>query len=139
MLVINGEIQIPLREIDFSFVRSSGPGGQNVNKVNSKAVLRWNPAQSPSLPLGARIRLLASCQSRLTGEGDLVIMSDRFRDQRRNMEDCLEKLRELILAAALPPKPRKKTKPSRSSERKRREGKKMQSEKKQGRSRIGRD
>ena len=138
MLVINQEIQIPLREIEFSFARSSGPGGQNVNKVSSKAILRWNPGQSPSLPAGVRARLLGHCQGRLTREGDLIVTSDRFRDQRRNREDCLQKLRDLIAAAALPPKPRKKTKPTRSSDRRRREGKKLNSEKKQGRSRVGR-
>jgi ribosome-associated protein len=127
-------LRIPLYEIDFTYVRSSGPGGQNVNKVNSKAVLRWAAKDSPSLPLGVRARLLERHASRLTETGDLVITSDRFRDQGRNAADCLEKLRQLLLEIAHPPKPRKATKPTKGSKRRRVEGKKLQSAKKANRS-----
>jgi ribosome-associated protein len=102
-------------ELRFTFVRSSGPGGQNVNKVNTKAVLRWAVKKSPSVPEELRQRFLQRYRTRITTEGDLIITSQRFRDQRQNERDCLEKLRSMLLTVAEPPKPRKKTKPTRSS------------------------
>ncbi len=130
MLAIDPQIRIPYTEFECSYVRSSGPGGQNVNKVNSKCVLRWNAMTSPSLPDAVRLRLQMRFASRLTGEGELVISSDRYRDQKRNFEDCLEKLAEILRAVARPPKIRAKTKPTRGSVRRRQEGKKAQSQKK---------
>lgn len=124
------EIQIPLSEIEFSYVRSSGPGGQNVNKVNSKAVLRWNLAKSASLDLEKRSWLLNRLSSRLTVEGEIVIASDRYRDQQQNREDCLEKLRELLARAVSVPKMRKPTRPTRSSRSRNKEAKTRHSEKK---------
>jgi ribosome-associated protein len=103
---------IPLREIEIRFVRSSGAGGQNVNKVNSKAVLRWNVAASRSLPADRRQRFVARFAGRLTRDGVLVLTSDRYRDQGRNVADCLEKLRAMLDAVAQPPKPRRATRPS---------------------------
>jgi ribosome-associated protein len=135
MLFVNPQITLPESELELTYARSSGPGGQNVNKVNSKAVLRWNPGQSSGLPPQLRDRILARLAPRLTTEGDLVISSDRFRDQGRNREDCLQKLREILLAASAVPKIRKKTKPSRSSQKKRRESKSLHSLKKRLRSR----
>lgn len=125
-----GEIDIPLSEIEFTYARSSGPGGQNVNKVNSKAILRWSPAESGALSEDFRARLLLRLADRLTVEGDLVLSSDRFRDQGRNREDCLDKLRTLVIAACQVPKRRTKTRPTRSSQRKNREAKKRHSDKK---------
>jgi ribosome-associated protein len=107
---INAQIAIPRNELRFSFVRSSGPGGQNVNKVASKAVLRWGVVQSGSIPDEVRARFLAKFYRRINERGELVIASQRFRDQARNLEDCVAKLRELVLAAASVPKPRKKSK-----------------------------
>src|SRR5262245_58536086 len=107
--------RIPAGELLWSFVRSGGPGGQNVNKVASKAVLRWNLGASPSLPEDVKRRLRAQQQNRITTEGDLIINSQRYRDQERNKEDCLEKLREMILRASIIPKRRKASKPSRAS------------------------
>jgi ribosome-associated protein len=129
-------LHVPFHELEFSFARSSGPGGQNVNKVNTKAVLRWRPAESTSLPEHARERILARLAPKLTVEGDLVIASDRFRDQKRNKEDCIEKLVAILAQASAIPKARRKTKPSRSAKRKRRESKSRDSEKKKLRGRV---
>jgi ribosome-associated protein len=115
MLDINDRIRIPEEEFSWSFVRSGGPGGQNVNKVASKAVLRWNLTASPSVPDDVKSRLRQRLPSRITNEGDLLITSQRYRDQERNRLDCLEKLREMVRAAAVPPKVRRKTKPTRGS------------------------
>ena len=133
MLVINAQLQIPLREFTFSFAHSSGPGGQNVNKVNTKALLRWPVTTSPSLPESVRQRVLAKCRRQITVEGDLLIVSQRFRDAGRNTADCLEKLRQIIADAAVPVRPRKPTRPTRSSVRRRIENKKRLSQKKQRR------
>jgi ribosome-associated protein len=133
MLVVAPHIQIPPAEFEFTYARSSGPGGQNVNKVNSKAVLRWQATKSPSLPEAVRTRFLAKYGSRLTGDGELLITSERYRDQPRNIDDCLEKLREMLLSVAVAPKKRKKTKPSRASKERRLDSKKRDSSKKQSR------
>jgi len=126
-------ISIPASELRFSFVRSSGPGGQNVNKVNSKAVLRWDVAGSPSLAPETRARLLEKLRTRLNDAGELVLMSDEYRDQIRNREACLEKLHALVAQAMHRPKARKKTKPSRSTKTKNRESKRRHAEKKRNR------
>lgn len=112
-LVVNSRVRIPHSEFEFTFARSSGPGGQNVNKVNSKAMLRWPVATSPSLPEEIRIRLESQQRRRMTREGDLLVVSQRYRDQGRNIEDCLEKLREMLIEAAARPVVRKKVKPTR--------------------------
>src|SRR5438045_1256353 len=115
MLEINDRVHIPDSEFEWSFVRSSGPGGQNVNKVASKPVLRWNVAASPSLPEEVKARLRTLQRRRFTAEGELVLSSQRYRDQGRNVEDCLEKLREMVQQATFVPKARRPTKPSRGS------------------------
>lgn len=114
MLEINARIRIPADELHWTFARAGGPGGQNVNKVASKAMLRWN-VPSSSLPPEVRDRLRQQQQHRLTNEGDLLLTSQRFRDQERNREDCLDKLREIVLQALVRPKPRRPTKPTRGS------------------------
>lgn len=113
MLVVNSRVRIPRSEFEFTFARSSGPGGQNVNKVNSKAILRWPVAASTSLPEEIRVRLASQQRRRMTREGDLLVVSQRYRDQGRNIEDCLEKLREMLVEAAARPVVRKKAKPTR--------------------------
>src|SRR6266436_1967483 len=112
---INDWLRIPDEEFAWSFVRSGGPGGQNVNKVASKAVLRWDLAASPSLPDDVKSRLRTQQRRRITSEGELVLNSQRYRDQERNRLDCLEKLRDMIVQAAAPPKPRRPTRPTRGS------------------------
>jgi ribosome-associated protein len=119
MLVITTQFRIPLREFDFTYARSGGPGGQNVNKVNSKATLRWAVAASSSVPDDIRRRFFARYGRRLTAEGELLIVSQRFRDAGQNTADCLEKLREMLAAVAVAPKVRRPTKPSRGSQRRR--------------------
>jgi ribosome-associated protein len=111
-LSVTETLTIPIDEFRFEFARSGGPGGQNVNKVNSKAVLRWAPAASPSLPPAVKDRLLRALASRLTNDGELLITSQLTRDQSRNVEDCLEKLRLIVLAAARPPKSRRPSRPT---------------------------
>lgn len=133
MLEVTPQIQIPLEEFDLAFARSSGPGGQNVNKVNSKVQLRWKVVESPSLPEPVRARLLSLVGKRLTNEGELVITSQRFRDQQKNIDDCYDKLRELIAAAATPPVKRRPTKPSKASKQRRLTNKRVQSAKKDSR------
>ena len=130
MLTITFYIKIPLRELEFSYARSSGPGGQNVNKVNSKAILRWNVLHSQNITEELRTRLLTRLAQKLTTDGEIVITSDRFRDQIRNREDCIEKLRQCLVKAVVIPKQRKKTKPSRSSKLKVKQSKRKYSEKK---------
>lgn len=136
MLDVAPHIQIPLDEFEFTYARSSGPGGQNVNKVNSKAVLRWRPLTSPNLREDVRTRFVARYSGKLTTEGELVLSSERFRDQRQNIDDCLEKVREMLLSVARPPKTRKKTKPSRASKERRLDSKRRDSAKKQNRRRF---
>ena len=133
MLVINSRLRIPLREFRFTFARSSGPGGQNVNKLNTKALLHWPVTSSPSLPEAVRRRLLARYGRRVNSEGDLLIVSQRFRDAGRNVADCLEKLRAMLAEVAVPPKRRRPTKPTRASVKRRLDHKKKHSQKKRQR------
>jgi ribosome-associated protein len=114
VLQVNRRIRIPLEAFEFTYARSSGPGGQNVNKVNSKAILRWPVLATPHLPPDVRARFLARYANRITAEGDLVLQSQRYRDQARNVDDCLEKLRSMLADVAQPPVRRKATKVPRS-------------------------
>ena len=119
MFEVSRGIHIPEGEFAWSFVRSGGPGGQNVNKVASKAVLRWDVRRSPSLPADIKARVEAQQPGRVTTEGELILTSQRYRDQERNRQDCLEKLRAIVLQAAAVPKVRKKRKPTRASKERR--------------------
>jgi ribosome-associated protein len=133
MLVVNEGITIPDAEFTVDFARSGGPGGQNVNKVESKVVVRWKPAASPSLPPAVRARLLARLAGKLTTEGDLIVTSQRTRDQGRNRDDAFAKIRDLVLAVAEPPKVRRPTRPTRGSQVRRAEDKSRRSARKQQR------
>ncbi|MCS5617675.1 MAG: aminoacyl-tRNA hydrolase [Pirellulales bacterium] len=120
-------IVIPADALQWQFARSSGPGGQHVNRTSSKAVLRFHPASCASLPEQVRQRLLARVRSRLTAEGELVIASQRHREQGRNVADCRAKLSALIEQAAVPPKPRRATRVSRAARAARLDAKKRRS------------
>lgn len=139
MLVVNSRIRIPDSELEWSFVRSSGPGGQNVNKVSSKAVLRWHAAASSALPDDIRARFQQRYGNRLTTEGDLVLSSQRYRDQGRNIEDAKQKLIAILEGVTLAPKKRRPTKPSRAAVARRRESKQAVSQKKRMRRSVGDD
>ena len=134
MLVVTELIRIPDEELEWSFARSGGPGGQNVNKVASKAILRWKAGASAApIPPAARDRMKVTFPSRFTTEGDAVIQSQKYRDQERNKEDCLLKLAEMVRAALIEPTVRKKTKPSKGAKKRRLADKRRTSAKKQAR------
>jgi len=133
-LRVNNRIVIPRSELHFSFVRSSGPGGQNVNKVNSKAQLRWSVTDSLSVPEDVRGRFKSRFARRINDRGEIVITSQRYRDQARNIGDCLTKLREMLAAVAAPAKRRKKTRPPRAAAESRLRDKRAKAEKKRSRS-----
>ena len=136
---ITDEIVLDEREIEERFVRASGPGGQNVNKVASAVELRFDVARSRALPEPVRTRLLARRDRRLTSDGVLVIQANRFRDQAKNRDDARERLAELIRAAMHVPKRRIATKPTRASKERRIESKKSRSTIKQTRGGRGWD
>lgn len=136
---VNAQIAIPRREIQFSFVRSSGPGGQNVNKVASKAVMRWQVAASATIPDELRVRLVSKLGRRINDRGELVLASQRYRDQSKNIEDCLQKLCDLVAAAVKLRKKRKKTALPRSSREARLRQKRSTGQKKQARRGPGMD
>ena len=135
MLEVNHRIRIPESEFTFAFSRSGGPGGQNVNKVSSKAQLSWDVTQSPSVPDDIRERFLLRYKRRITKEGTLLITSQRYRDQGRNTQDCMNKLVELLLSVAVLPTKRKATAPSRGAKQRRLKDKQVRSDKKQARQR----
>ena len=128
MIKITHNIAIDEREIKEEFVRSSGPGGQNVNKVATAVKLRFDVVKSPTLPEDVRGRLLRLGGKKITEKGVLVIDARRFRTQDRNRQDALKRLVALIEKASRKPKPRKKTRPTAASKRRRLEGKHQRSE-----------
>ena len=115
MIRITSDIAIDEREIEWQFIRASGPGGQNVNKVASAVKLRFDAAASPALGAALRTRLARLAGRRMTADGVLVIDARRYRSQERNREDAIARLVALIRKAAEPPRPRRKTKPTRAS------------------------
>ena len=131
MIYITKNISLDENEIQEDFVRASGPGGQNVNKVATAVQLRFDVKHSPSLPEEVRRRLMEIAGHRLTAEGVLIIDARRFRHQERNRQDALNRLKDLIRKAAQKPKKRLKTQPTLASKQKRLESKRRHSQKKQ--------
>lgn len=109
---INGSLSLDPSELDISFIRSSGPGGQNVNKVSTAAQLRFDLKHSPSLPEGLKTRAATLAGARLTLDGEIVITAARFRTQALNRDDAIARLVDLLREAAVPPKPRRPTRPT---------------------------
>jgi len=128
MIKITPSIQINDEEIELNFIRSPGPGGQNVNKVSSAVQLRFNVQGSPSLPQDVKQRVIKLAGKRLSTEGVLIIEARQYRSQERNRQAALERLVRLILHASEPPKPRYKTRPTRAAILRRLETKRKRSE-----------
>ena len=138
-LFVTARISIGGNELEERFIHSSGPGGQNVNKVASAVQLRFDVLHSPSLPDAVRVALLRLGGHRLTGDGVLVITARSHREQERNRAEARARLAELIRRAATPQKPRKATKPTRASKERRIQGKKIRARIKQKRGRPAED
>ena len=128
MIRVTHRISLDEGELHEEFVRASGPGGQHVNKTETAVQLRFDVRRSPSLPDDVRARLERLAGSRLTQDGVLILVADRYRSQMRNREDALERLIDLIRDAAVPPKPRRPTKPTFGSQQRRLEGKAKRSD-----------
>jgi ribosome-associated protein len=127
MIRVTDQISIDESEIHESFVRSSGPGGQNVNKLSTAVQLRFNVRHSPSLPNDVAVRLMRLAGRRMTKAGELVIIAQNHRTQERNRAEALDRLLDLVRQAAVRPVPRRSTKPTKASKQKRLEGKKHRS------------
>jgi ribosome-associated protein len=138
-LIITPDLAIPDEEFEWKFIRSSGPGGQNVNKVASAVQLRFLLPLNTSLPVAARNRLRRLAGQRLIDDGSILISARSERSQEQNRRDALERLAELIRAALIEPKIRKKTRPTRASKERRIESKKRRGTTKQGRGTRGWD
>jgi ribosome-associated protein len=136
MIEITDDISIAEQELQWEFIRSSGPGGQNVNKVSTAVQLRFDVKHSPSVPDDVKKRLIRLAGRRMTREGELIIEARQYRYQERNRQDALKRLKELIWKAAQKPKIRHKTKPTLSSRVERLEPKRLKGQKKRLRQRV---
>ena len=128
MIRVTHRISLDESELHEDFVRASGPGGQHVNKTETAVQLRFDVRSSPNLPDDVKARLAKLAGSRMTQDGVLILVADNYRSQLRNREDALERLIDLIRDAAVPPKPRRPTKPTLGSKQRRLEGKAKRSE-----------
>jgi ribosome-associated protein len=136
MIEIAPNIRVMDSELDFSFARSGGPGGQNVNKVSSKVVLHWKLAASPGVPGPVKQRFAAQYRNRLTEAAVLVLECSETRSQHQNRELVIARLKDMLVKVALPPKKRIPTRPGKAVKKRRRESREKQSKKKEMRKRV---
>jgi ribosome-associated protein len=136
-LEIKPDLTLPAADLLVAAVRSSGPGGQNVNKVASKIELRFDLAGTAALDGAVKERLRALARNRLDAEGRILIISQKTRDQQKNLEDAREKLKALVLEALTPPKPRRPTRPGRGAIERRLTEKRVQAQRKRRRDKAG--
>lgn len=139
MLDLGQGILLPREQVQVEYARSSGPGGQHVNRTETKVILRLNVATCDMLPEAARERLLQRLAARLTRLGEILVRCDKHRSRRRNEEEAFERLQGVLAAALVRPRARKQTAPTRASKRRRLETKRRQSSRKQGRRPPGAD
>ena len=139
MITVAPGIHVPAHEIEIRYVRSSGPGGQNVNKTSTKAVVRWNVRSAANVRDDVKARFLERFGSRITTVGDILLTSDRFRDQPRNLEDCLAKLTAMLAEVAVAPTKRRPTRPGRGARERRIQTKKTRGAVKSLRGRVDGD
>ena len=127
-VIVSPRLRVPAGELTVEFVRSSGPGGQHVNKTSTQAQLRWNVWGSSVLQDAEKTRLAEKLASRLTASGDLILTCDQSRSRERNLQTCCLRLAKLLSEGLARPKPRRPTRPTRGSQRRRLEGKRRRSE-----------
>lgn len=137
MIPVTDRIALDEADLDFSFVQSSGPGGQNVNKVATMAVLRFDLLNAAGIPWEVKVRAARLAGSKVTQAGEIVIQAQRFRSQERNRADAIERLVAILAEAAVPPKRRIATRPTRASQVRRVEAKARRGTVKRGRQRPG--
>jgi ribosome-associated protein len=137
MITVTPTISLSEDEIEEHFIRSPGPGGQNVNKVETAVQLRFDAANSPGLSEAVFRRLVTLAGSRMTRDGVVVLTASRFRTQERNRRDAVERLVEMIRQAATPPKFRRPTRPTRAAKQRRLDGKRLRSNVKKARGKVG--
>jgi ribosome-associated protein len=136
MIFVPPNIRVEAHELLFKTARSGGPGGQHVNKAETRVQMRWHVAASPGLPQAVKARFLARFRNRITEGGELILDCDETRSQARNREICLERLQQMLTQVATPPKPRRKSKPSKAALRRRREERQAQAAKKAARRKV---
>ena len=136
MLKVNDNLKVDESEFLFTFARSSGPGGQNVNKVNTKAVLRWDLDACKTISDAVKDRFKSKFQNRIQSDGLVVLSSDKYRSQEMNVKNCIDKLKEFLKLVAVAPKKRRETKPTRASKEKRITNKKQRSTTKKNRQKV---
>lgn len=135
-LVISNGVTIPADELAYAASRSSGPGGQHVNTSDTRIQLRWNPGESRALTEGQRARVVRALSPRLTEAGEIVLASDAHRSQRRNREEVRQRLAQMVREALVPPKPRRATRPTLASQKRRVDEKKKRGDVKKGRGKV---
>ena len=136
MIDVAPNIHVEESELEFSFARSGGPGGQHVNKTSSKVILHWNPGESPGVPDAVKQRFLKQYRTRITEAGMLVLDCDETRSQHRNRELVVERLKGMLEAVAKPPKTRVPTRPGKGVKKRRRQAREKHAQKKQLRKKV---